>query len=219
MKKKRIIRRIWKRISILSISLLFVACAKQPEVYLEAYVTEVAGLESQASEISDDGKYLQTMTDTAAATEEPLLCYVYICGAVLHPDVYALPEGSRIYEVVEMAGGLLEEADVASVNQAEVISDGQMIRIYTYEESQNGLLSEDRTAEEKDVKPDDGRVNINTASQSELMTLPGIGESKATAIVAYRESNGAFSSIEELMNIPGIKEGIFLQLKEHIKIN
>ncbi len=140
-------------------------------------------------------------------------CYVYVCGAVNSPGVYALPEGSRIYEAVQLAGGLREDACAESVNQAECLTDGQMIQILTNEEAI--ALSEKNTV--ADVENSDGRVNINTASVTELMTLPGVGQSKAEAIVAYREEKGAFSAIEEIMNVAGIKEGIYNQMKDHIK--
>ena len=136
------------------------------------------------------------------------MCYVYICGAVLRPGVYALQEGSRIYEAVEMAGGLLPEADVTSVNQAETVVDGQMIQVYTQEESQKTVLEEN-----------DGRIDINRADKNALMTLPGIGEAKAEAILAYREANGRFVNVDELKNISGIKDGIFDQIKEQIKVS
>lgn len=157
----------------------------------------------------DDTVYLE-QTDSEAVssvseTEEPEtaggLCYVYICGAVAEPGVYEVKQGSRIYEVVYMAGGLTEDADVSSVNQAEVIYDGQMIYLPTEAEGET-----------------DGRVNINTASVDELMTLSGIGQTKAEQILAYRNENGNFSSVEEIMNVDGIKEGLYSRIKDDIRV-
>ena len=180
------------------------ACSQSSEVYLEEYEKETKTKVETT-----------TATETAQGKEEgdkeSRLCYVYICGAVKAPGVYALPEGSRVYEVIQAAGGLSEDAEECLINQAEEVTDGMMIQVYTKEEAKE--LSEKSSA-----SSGDGKLDINTASVSDLMNLPGIGKSKAEAIVAYRETEGGFSSIEDLMKIPGIKEGVFVQLKEHIKV-
>ena len=128
-------------------------------------------------------------------------CYVYICGAVVHPGVYQLPVGSRIYEVVSAAGGLSADACEDSINQAK----------------------EEKTVpgEEDEVRRQESghKVNLNTAEAGELMTLPGIGETKAEQILSYREEKGGFSSIEEIMNITGIKEGVYSKIKDYITVN
>lgn len=189
------------------------ACDERSDIYLEADQEDTLETECLMSEEQEQVEAFETQT-----MEEWLLYYVYICGAVEHPGVYALPEGSRIYEVIQMAGGLTEEADESLTNQAEQISDGMMIQIYTKEEAaEAGMKSVSGTAADRNTE--DGRININTAGVTELMTLPGIGASKAEAILAYRTEHGAFSSIEDLMNVSGIKEGTFLQMKEHIKVN
>ncbi len=177
----------------------FSACGADSYIYLEEH-------ESEAVENTEK---LMDSTQETENSNAMGMCYVYICGAVLKPGVYALPEGSRIYEAIEMAGGLLAEADAASVNQAETVLDGQMIQVFTQTESQDAVLKEEK----------DGRIDINRADKNALMTLPGIGEAKAEAILAYREANGRFLSVEELKNISGIKDGIFDQIKEHIKVS
>lgn len=136
---------------------------------------------------------------------------VFVCGAVARPGVYELPEGSRVYEAVALAGGLSQEASQTAVNQAELLADGQMIRIPTEEEQQSGAADEAAHA--------DGLVNINTADLEELKTLPGIGDSKARSIIAYREQNGAFGAVEDIKNIEGIKDGVFAKLKGCIKVD
>lgn len=150
-------------------------------------------------------------------------CCVYVCGAVQTPGVYVLNAGARIYEAIEMAGGLTENAGVTAVNQAQEICDGQMIYIPTKEEAAAYPVSSsavDGTAQQSSqtVDEDDGRVDLNTASAAELMTLSGIGETKAAAILAYREAHGGFSSIEEIMNVDGIKEGSYNRIKDNIKV-
>ncbi len=134
--------------------------------------------------------------------------YVYVCGEVVSPGVYKVTTQSRVYEVIELAGGLTAEADPYSCNQAEAVYDGMMVRVPVLGEQETmGALEEA-----------DGRVNLNTASKEELMTLPGIGESKADTIISYREEHGRFSEPTDLMNIPGIKEGVFGKIKDRVKV-
>ncbi|MGN0342851.1 MAG: helix-hairpin-helix domain-containing protein [Roseburia sp.] len=147
--------------------------------------------------------------DTGNSVREPAPCYVYICGAVEEPGVYEVPEGTRICDVILAAGGLTEDAAQETVNQAEPVTDGEMIRIPSQQEE----LMAAEAAEQ------DPRVDINSATAEELMTLPGIGESKAESIIAYREEHGGFSDIEDLMNISGIKEGVFDKIKDYIRVN
>ena len=142
--------------------------------------------------------------------EQPEIC-VYVCGAVRKPGVYMLPDGSRVYAALEAAGGLLEEADPRQINQAELLSDGQQITIYTAEE----LDAMPETSASRDA---DGRVNINTAGMEELMTLPGIGQVRAEAIIRWRTEHGAFGTIEDIKQVEGIKEASFRKISDRICI-
>ena len=135
-------------------------------------------------------------------------CFVQVSGAVNSPGVYELSGEPRIFHAILMAGGLREDAEVSSLNQAEKISDGQKIVIKTRDEA----------AMEAAVSADDGKVNINTADAKTLMTLPGIGESKANSIIKYRESKGSFNSIEDIKNISGIKDGVYNKIADSIKV-
>ena len=132
--------------------------------------------------------------------------YVYVCGAVEREGVYRLPAGSRIYEAIEMAGGFCEDAATSGVNQAEVLQDEARVYVPTYAE----VISEDAQS--------DGKLNLNKATKEELMTLPGVGASRAESIIQYRNENGGFKSIEEIMLISGIKEGLFEKIKDFIKV-
>ena len=143
--------------------------------------------------------------------EEPLSVFVYVCGAVQKPGVYELPAGSRVYEALEAAGGLTEEADEKSLNQAELLRDGSQITVYTKEEASSLPAPAGETA-------GSGKVNLNTAGKELLTTLPGIGDAKADAILQYREENGGFSSIEEIMQIEGIKEKVFEKIRDLIEV-
>jgi len=152
--------------------------------------------------------------DIADGTVSKKQCYVHICGAINKPGVYCVEEGSRLYEVILLAGGMTPEAADATVNQAQEVSDGMQIYIPTDEEAQNGPAN----GTQEGVPGTDGRVNINTAGMEQLCTLPGIGETRAQAIIAYRTKHGAFQSVEELMNVSGIKAGIFERIKELIRV-
>ena len=142
--------------------------------------------------------------------------FVYVCGAVQKSGVYELLPGQRICDAIAAAGGLSEQAAGDSLNQAEVLSDGQMLRVLTTEEAAAATV---QPGQETAESSRDGRVDINTADATALLSLPGIGQSKADAIIAYRNEHGAFKAPEELMNISGIKEGVYQKIKDSIKVN
>lgn len=174
-------------------------------------------------------------------TESPPAGYVYVCGAVCVPGVYPVTAGMRVFEVIALAGGFASGADEQWLNQAEQVYDGQRLYVYTAEETEQmrseGLLpgsspglsggsvsadgfasdsqTSDRTAADEAVSQ---KININTADKETLMTLPGIGESRADAVIAYRQEHGGFSSIEEIQNISGIKTAVFSRLKDRITV-
>lgn len=144
-----------------------------------------------------------------AGLEEVFIC-VYVCGAVAEPGVVELPEGSRGEDAVALAGGMTQEADTAYVNLAARLSDGEKLFIPTKEEAE--LLEQDESVRAG------GLVNINTADSGELCTLPGIGESRAADIISFRERNGAFAAIEDIMKVPGIKANAFEKIREKIVV-
>ena len=146
---------------------------------------------------------------------EPPRIYVQVSGAVAHPGVYELAEGSRIFEAIELAGGLTGQADQKRLNQAQPAVDGQMVYVYALGESEDEAAEASVLEEEEQ----DGRVDLNTASVQQLMTLPGIGQAKAEGIVSYREAHGSFEKIEDIMEIEGIKEGVFSKIKDQIKVD
>ena len=142
---------------------------------------------------------------------EPEMIFVDVCGAVMNPGVF---------QAIEAAGGFLPEAAASAVNQAQPVSDGQQIYVPTQEEAEEGALPAaiqpaDPGSETTDAN---GVVNINTADASALKSLSGIGDAKAQAILTYREEHGFFSSIEEIMQVPGIKESTFSAIKDKIAV-
>ena len=170
-----------------------------------------------------------------ASSEEAKTLVVHICGAVSAPGVYELPAGSRIIDAVEAGGGFLPEADEACCNLAEEIVDGCQIYIMTKTENcadgQTEKKAGIQTSPDSDMQTTDrnvrsnsapalenGLVNLNTADVAALMTLPGIGESRAKAIISYREQHGAFAKIEDIMKISGIKQAAFSKIKDKITV-
>lgn len=153
---------------------------------------------------------------------------VHVCGAVKYPGIYHLPESARVYEAVEAAGGFREDADSEWLNQAALLQDGEKLKIPTAEETSlwktSGMTEPEAFfgAGEPGTQGGDGqeeeRVNLNTACREELMTLPGIGEAKADAVLAYREEHGKFQKIEDIMKISGIKDAVFLKIKDRITV-
>ena len=170
-----------------------------------------------------------------ASSEEAKTLVVHICGAVSAPGVYELPAGSRIIDAVEAGGGFLPEAEEACCNLAEEIVDGCQIYIMTKSESCTDGQTEKKagiqTSPDSDMQTTDrnvrsnsapalenGLVNLNTADIAALTTLPGIGESRAKAIISYREQHGAFAQIEDIMKISGIKQAAFSKIKDKITV-
>ena len=170
-----------------------------------------------------------------ASSEEAKTLVVHICGAVSAPGVYELPAGSRIIDAVEAGGGFLPEAEEACCNLAEEIVDGCQIYIMTKAEScadgqtekkagiqtspDSDMQTTDRNARSNSAPAlENGLVNLNTADVAALMTLPGIGESRAKAIISYREQHGAFAKIEDIMKISGIKQAAFSKIKDKITV-
>lgn len=182
----------WKQLvcMVLCMMAMLTGCGQQEEISLERSVSESSSNEETTSPVEND-------------------VYVYVCGHVKSPGVYRLDSDARICDALESAGGVLEDARAEALDQAVSVTDGQTIYVPGLDETQNA---------ENDSSGEDGLVNINQADVEQLMTLPGIGESKANVIVQYREEHGAFQTIEDLMQIPGIKQGVFDKIKNCIKV-
>lgn len=142
-------------------------------------------------------------SDTAAASE----WIVEVSGAVASPGVYHVKPDSRVCDAIAAAGGCRDDACLDDINQAAFLKDGQKIRIRT---SAEALSSS---------QPQDKKINLNSASADELKTLPGIGDAKASDILSYRSESGPFQSAEDLMNVPGIKEGMYNKIKDKVTVD
>lgn len=166
-------------------------------------------------EETDESGWQQAMIDkeSGAKTESGANIYVYMCGCVVNPGVYVCADGTRLYQLVELAGGFTADADENSINLVLVAEDGQ--RVYIPAVGEVVADSAGGVASDGSVKI---KVNINTADKSELMTLPGIGESRAADIVAYRQKNGYFANTKDIMKVSGIKEAAYEKIKDYIKV-
>lgn len=174
-----------------------------------AAVYEIYGEVSEETKDSDN----ETMFSEEVSEEQNRedVIYVYICGCVNKPGVYTCGSESRVFELIELAGGVTEEADVSALNFVELAEDGQ--KLYVPSVNENVSAYEGAGLSEAAAK-----VNINKADAEELMTLPGIGESRANDIIKYRKSEGGFDCIEDIMKVSGIKEAAFEKIKDLIKV-
>lgn len=190
---------------------------------------------SQNEEIIDifkDEEKVEENTDTEDKflTEETTKKVVVdIKGMVANPGVYEVENTKRVNDVIEMAGGLTENADTSLINLAKIVTDEMTIIIYAKEEviekykqevcvcdcpliTNDACINNDNTSTENKV------VNINTSSKEELMTISGLGETKAEAIIKYREENGNFNTIEDIKNVSGIGDSLFEKIKDYITV-
>lgn len=192
------VRKIWNIAGFLVLIIGICTACSDEVLLLEENIT----LEQET--LSDAGQTeagMETQENEQGISEEVI--YVHICGAVNTPGVYALPGGSRIYDGVNQAGGFDSEADAEAVNLVEELKDGEQVRI--------PFIGESVSVSESSL------ININQADVATLCQIPGIGESRAQAIVDYRQEQGEFQGVEELMQVPGIKEGIYSNIYPYIE--
>lgn len=153
--------------------------------------------------------------DDVTAAQDKAVCYIHICGEVVSPGVYEAKEGSRVFQIVEQAGGFTENALSEYLNMAQIVTDGMKLVVPAKGELQDSdIYGQSELKQQENT----GMINLNTASKEELMTLKGIGEARADDIIMYRKENGAFMRIEDVMNIPGIKEAAFQKIKDKITV-
>ena len=215
-------------VAAVMVATAFCGCDSKEEEIIEIKSTDMQEEDTAAPKLSEE----------AATTVSEKTVRVYVCGAVRSPDVYELPASSRMTDAVEAAGGFEKDAAKEYLNLAAILSDGQKVYIPTNTEIEEALAEGmelygaevNITTNSPGIKSAgdgntdgnpggtnaSGLVNINQADKSTLMTLPGIGESKADKIIEYRQNNGGFTSIEDIMLVGGIKEGLFNKVKDKI---
>lgn len=199
------------KIIIVTLIMVITGCGNgNDEVTLSNY----SGLESiHTNDILLEGE--NDKKDLVEDTED-ILIYVYICGAVNNPGVYEFSIDERVTHAIERAGGFASNADMQFINLAQLLKDGEKIYIPTEVEVQEGYnLGFSSQASGVDSS---GKININTATKEQLMTLTGVGEAKALSIISYRDTNGSFSAIEDVMKISGIKDAVFNTIKDYITV-
>lgn len=192
-------------------------CGRESKEEATLISVEEADMEKETREDSkESNKETSDAIDAEGkvSDEDDTVIFVDVCGQVKIPGVYEFEPESRVYEAIKEAGGMTEDAAVSYLNQAEKLSDGQKVYVPSKDEVSSGQM----TQEMPDASSQDGKVNLNTASKEELMTLSGIGEVKAESIIKFREEQGGFQSAEDIMKIEGIKEGVFNKIKDQIKI-
>ena len=166
---------------------------------------------SEGDDVSSEIVSEDTRGQTVTGTE----MYVDISGAVVNPGVYEVSSSTRLFQVIEMAGGLADNADVDSLNRAEIVYDGQKIIVGT---ASNSKIGTEASSEGSQSGITNGKVNLNLADSATLQTIPGIGPSKAERIIDYRTTQGRFKKAEDIMNITGIGEKTFQSIRDYITV-
>lgn len=149
-------------------------------------------------------------------TNEKNMVIIHIAGAVKKEGVIEIEENARIADVIEKAGGLTKEADLTDVNLAYSVKDGQKIYIPSVKDKEKATIVSSGMGEDEAISSEEKRVNINTATQTQLEELSGIGPSTASSIISYRQEKGKFKSIDEIKNVSGIGEAKYNKIKENI---
>lgn len=205
-------------IAVLALLVSFVHSSQQTTHFEQVLINS----EDQAEQNLNQQEIVSDIGEEESVTETVSTIYVDIKGAVQKPDVYALPQGSRVFDIINEAGGLTTEAADEYINLAQLLSDQMMIYVYSEEElaenqqsignSELPFMMGTGTLPLEEESAETRLININSASASELEQLPNIGPKKAAAIIQYRNDHGSFGSIEEIMNVSGIGLKTYEQL-------
>ena len=189
----------------------------------EDNTSEVIGILTQTAVQDAERKNTESMGENSptvtAVPEQEKEVIVYVCGAVHAPGIYTLAPGGRLYEAIALAGGFSEEADPSYHNLARELSDGERVYILSYAETKELTAIQQVEGEQENaagLQMNSGLINLNTATAEQLITLPGIGEAKAQAILEYRRKVGVFTDIEEIKNVSGIGEAMFEKIRDKI---
>lgn len=216
-------------IILLCTNIICSGCRNNEPAYISGVPEE--GIETTVEDAVSTDEDTETTVEDAVSTDEGTDCIgkeedfpVYVCGAVVNPGVFYFHCGDIKQSALEAAGGFLESAAEGYVNLAQELVKGERVYFPYEDEIEADTLTDVDMGQtgadgiREAASENSGRLDINTATQAELMTLPGIGESKASRIISYREENGPFASIEDIMKIDGIKEGVYSRIKDRIAV-
>ncbi len=214
MKKRNILILLW----IAAACILCCCCGKKSGTILigdtENRTEESVSQESRASGTKAEASGSADGTKVEDTEEENTVIRIYVCGAVVNPGVVEIASGSRVEDALLAAGGFTGEAAREAVNLADWVSDGQKL----YFPAEGEEFAPDTGGAASGAEASSGLVNINTADAAALCTLPGVGESRAADIIAYREANGGFDSCEDIMKVPGIKDAMYEKIRDRISV-
>ncbi len=208
----------------------------------ETAVTEDSGQESSELEVTEDVDFASDENVDAEAgssmsdMQEPEVWLIHVCGEVADPGVYEVRPGQRLFEAIELAGGFTEDAADSYLNLALPVSDGMKIEVPDRERAReleavhgyqpvSGALADAAMPQEAAgisgaaAGASDRRIDLNTATKAQLMTLPGIGQARADDIIRYRQVQGPFEKIEDIMKVSGIKDSAFQKIKDEITVH
>ncbi|HFI0578540.1 TPA: helix-hairpin-helix domain-containing protein [Streptococcus suis] len=160
----------------------------------------------------------QTEATSTEASEEPSQLVVDVKGAVAKPGLYTLAAGARVNDAVEAAGGLTSQANPKSINLAQKLSDEAVVYVASKDENISVVASTTASSAMSQEEKNTSLVNLNTATEADLQTISGIGAKRATDIIAYREANGGFKSVDDLNNVSGIGDKTMESIRPYVTV-
>lgn len=214
---------IFKVLAFLLLITLFSACKNNKESFEISDLQGEVEIYDKSSDknVSDDKDFTNgELNDgkkalATAKNKAEIKIFVHVCGSVKNPDVYELNDGARAIDAIRLAGGFLKDAQKDYINLAAILKDQDKLYIPSKKEVKNIEFSD----ADNSSTGSKGKININTATKEELMTLSGIGASRADDIISYRKNNGSFKNIEDIMQVSGIKKAMFGKIKDEIAVN
>ena len=204
----------------------FIYGERKSKVFKDEYMDDIFEVEEEGDYKADNNENTNNNSSIKSGEEQIALkkkeVTVEIKGEVKEPKVYTLPEGAIINDLINMAGGLTEEAKISNINRAKILKNEDLVVIGNKNDVEN-VVSKDESigvgnegVNSQSLNSNSTTININTAGLSELMNIEGVGEKTAQKIIDYREANGGFKSIEDIKNVDRIGEKTFEKMKEQI---
>ena len=207
-------------IIIVGIILLFIVYYIINKANNSKYINLETEMTEETDKYSDNN--IEDIKDYDETNEENSTeIVIHVTGAVKKQGIVKVKNGDRISDVIDAAGGITKKADLSKINLAYLVEDGQKIYVPSIDDKDTVVTVKDNAGDnviESENSSSSGKVNINTATQTEFETLNGIGTSTALKIINYRDANGKFKKIEDIKNVPGIGDAKFENIKEYISV-